>query len=665
MMSEDIELKQAAALIKTGRLDAAKSILSAYVKDFPESDLAWLLLSYALEEPRLQQASATRALRLNPQNEQAQARLNQLLRIQSPANPEASTQDFVNDILEIPDEDSLSDFEGYVSNTVSFEEELEQITNDTGSSRGDALGDFPVDSFLAYEDIEKTIGSEEDTSSGLKPKSVLIIACLFIGLISVGIISVKVFPKIFISKEDALKTAVAQTGTALATMNVGVHLPSTWTPSIVPTTTIGPTPTSTLEPTVTSTPIDTRTPRPSPTFEIMDPTMVAELELLQQHVSHLRGLSAIVNVNTHLISEIEVRGLLENYYFYSGGSDKEIQNTSRVLVMLGLIEPDYDLLTNTLNSLSAKGGGFYVQDTNQIFVIGEELTAIEKMVYVREYDHALINLNVNLARMSVFPSCEGNEDRCKAIQGLVGGDSTLLMQMWLEQSASPTDFEEIINHPLPNGILSEQDPPPYALRNLEFPSKEGKAFVETLLSNGDWSAVTQVYSYLPESTEQILHPEKYFSGERPITVPAVNLDSVLGEGWEKIKENTLGEWMTYLILGYGTYPMARLNESDAAGASEGWGGDHYQMYSNDETGETVLVVQWKWDQLSDTDEFASAMRNYLKNRFSAGEFLGPKRDCWSGNNQFTCLYSGDQQSLWIIAPSLDLIDVIADFYPDF
>jgi len=392
---------------------------------------------------------------------------------------------------------------------------------------------------------------------------------------------------------------------------------------------------------------------------------VAEMELLQKQVSEIRDFASSAEVNSHLISEAQVRPILESYYFYRGGSAEEIRDTGRVLVALGLIEPDYDLTTNILNSLTIMAGGFYLQDTNQIYVVGGQFTAVEKFAYVHEFNHALVNLNVNLNSMFVYPHCQGNEDRCKAIQGLIGGDSTMSALQWLEQSASATEYDEITKYQSPAWILPDGDPPPYALRNQEFPSSEGRSFVEALFKNGGWASVTQAYYQLPESTEQILHPEKYLYQERPVTVPGASLEMVLGSEWEQIERNTLGEWMTYLILGYGINPTARLNESEAVQASEGWGGDHYQVYYNDQTGETLLVVHWKWDQPSDANEFTGAMKYYLENRFSEEKMFEFSRECWSGNNQFACLYHHDIQSLWILAPSIDLVDSIQALFPDF
>jgi len=665
-MSVDIELRKAAAHINAGRLEAARSILSEYLKDFPESDLAWLLMSYVLEDPRLQQASATRALRLNPENEQAKARIDQLLQIQAPSSPEVTSEDFASDFERFyPNQDPLHPSPEQTSSTLSIEDRLAFVTLEAESSRRDYSGDYPVESLLTNEDIKRRRRHDLDSSRRLKPKTVFISVGLVILLVTIAFIMVRFFPGMFISEAAAFETSIVETVAALASEDVGLRLPASWTPTITPTITTTPIPSRTPRITSTPTPINTRVPRPSPTPNINDPAVIAEIENLQQQVSDLRRLSTFVKVNTHMISQVQVRPILENYYFYQVGSEQEISDSSRALVALGLIEPDYDLLTNMLNSITDSVGGFYLHEDNQIYIIGEQFTAVEKFVYVHEYSHALVNLHFDLNRMSVFPRCEGNKDRCGAVRALVEGDATLLRLQWLEQSASESDYDEIMSYQPPTWILPDQAPPPFALRNREFPTNDGTAFVEMLFSNRGWPGVSQAYFQLPESTEQILHPEKYFSGEQPIVVPGVSLETVLGAEWASIESNTLGEWLTYLILGYGANPKAQLNEGDAVRASDGWGGDHYQVYYNAESKETVLVVHWKWDQPSDMNEFASGMRFYLKNRFSEGEVVEAKRECWYGDDQFACLYDDYQQSLWIMAPSMDLVQSIDALYPDF
>jgi hypothetical protein len=559
-MSVDIELRKAAALINTGRLDAAKSTLSNYLKDFPESDIAWLLMSYVLEDPRKQQAAATRALRMNPGNEQAKARIAQLLQSQTPTIPESTADIPVNNLENsYPQHDPISHQEEQVSSPLNIEEQLASVIHNEELSQETYSVDYPMEAFLEEHTTDRNEVNGSDFTIRLKSRSFFISAGLVILLIAIGITLRKTFPGIFISEADVIKTSVAQTGTALAAANIGVKLPLNWTATITPTVTNTPTPSRTPTVTTTPTPLITRTLSPTQTQIVDDPVIASEIKLLQEQVYELRQLSTEVNVDTHMIPNSYVRPIVESYYLNQGGSEEEIRNTNRVLVALGLIESDYDLLTFQLNSLIDNIGGFYLHNTNQIYIIGDLFAAVEKYAYVLEYSHALANLHFDINGMSVYPHCEGNDDGCQAIRALIEGDARLLMSQWLEQKASPTDYEEIQTYQTPVWILSDQAPPQFSLMNKEFTYTKGKTFVETLFSSAGWPSVSNAYSRLPQSTEQILHPEKYFSGEEPITVPIVDLGPILGDGWNQIKSNTLGEWLTYLILRFGTDPIAQVS----------------------------------------------------------------------------------------------------------
>ena len=156
-MSLEIELRKAAALINKGRRESARSILSAYLQDFPESDLAWLLMSYALDDPRLQQASAIRALRLNPENEQAKDRINQLSQIRSPTDSGVKI-DLVDEVSTqySPDDDFFHDQEGQTSIPFPAIEMPGAVTSHAASSDRHSVGDFPIEAFLALDDLLET-----------------------------------------------------------------------------------------------------------------------------------------------------------------------------------------------------------------------------------------------------------------------------------------------------------------------------------------------------------------------------------------------------------------------------------------------------------------------------------------------------------------------------
>jgi hypothetical protein len=653
-MSVDIELRKAAAYISAGKNDAAYTVLSEYLRDFPDSDLAWLLLSYTIEDPRKQLASVSRALRLNPDNSKAKDRLERLsekISGQSSEEPASRSESIEDWPSFFPD--SQPRLNEWPSQPLSIEDRLAFVTLEAEASSGYMPSSYPAESFYTHMPLDQDSGLNVRKPRRIRLKNLLIGGVLLIVFITAVIIAVKFINGDFISKADAQATASVETAVALATSEAKRQLPPTWTPTITPTFTITPTPSG------------TPTPTASPTPNEPDPTLVAEIEILQQQAADLRQLPILEEVNVNIIMRSRVRPLLNEYYNSFADSLDQIEDLGIVLEALGLIYPNYDLLTNVLNSLADGVGGFYLHETNQIYLIGNRFTAIEKYIYAHEYDHALIDQHFNLNALNLYPNCEGDEDRCKAIQALVEGDASLLMNQWLMQAATLEEYDVIMNYVPPNRILVEQNPPPFAIRNNEFPYLQGLTFVDTLYARGGWARIDQAYTNLPKSTEQILHPEKYLSGEAPLNVPSVSLQGVLGDHWRLVRNNTLGEWMTYLILGYSVDPRVQVGELNAVRASEGWGGDNYQVYRNEETGDTVLVVHWKWDRPVDVEEFKDAMHFYLERQFSTRPVERTIDDCWESDRQVSCLYSADRQNLWIVGPSMELVQSLKILYPAF
>jgi hypothetical protein len=200
---------------------------------------------------------------------------------------------------------------------------------------------------------------------------------------------------------------------------------------------------------------------------------------------------------------------------------------------------------------------------------------------------------------------------------------------------------------------------------VNFPYNEGAIFVYSIYKwqNGYWAAVNKVYDNLPVSTEQILHPEKYLAGEKPVVMVVPDLQSVLGDGWTLIGSDSLGEFMTHLLLSYGADYLAEIPDETALTASAGWGGDHYVVYASPSGDQTVLAAEWNWDTANDETEFLAAMRDYLNARFRGEKPNPPTADCWSMNDQTTCLFHTNRNTLWILAPDMDTVKKVLSSYP--
>jgi ABC-2 type transport system ATP-binding protein len=76
---KDIDLERAADQLRSGEKDAARERLTLYLKEHPQSDVGWYLISFAVDVRSHQLEALERCLLLNPANKLAQTRQKLLL----------------------------------------------------------------------------------------------------------------------------------------------------------------------------------------------------------------------------------------------------------------------------------------------------------------------------------------------------------------------------------------------------------------------------------------------------------------------------------------------------------------------------------------------------------------------------------------------------------
>lgn len=612
-MSLPNELQRAAQLLKAEEKAAARELLVEYLKRQPESAVGWYLLSFALLNVEKQRQCLQRALAINPNMGPAKKRL-QLLAA------------------------------GAKRKAPSARRFASEPSRGIGVARSErAGGGVPRSQAMGLR-------LPRETRFWLVVGGVVFVLAGIVG----GFIFLRAMSDIFQDRRVAAETAQAATVRAQQTAGAPVALPPTWTPTPQPEPTATPTFTVTPTPTPTATPV---TP---------DPTTSAEMEIIEAQVAELRGLPSGEGATSYLIGSAQVRPYLEASFRAAGGTEEEINDMAHVLVALGLMRPDYDLYTNVLNSLSDSLGGFYVPWSDEIFVIGTRFTGVERWVYSHEFTHALVDQHHGIDNVGVYPLCKRSQDSCRAIEGLVEGDATLLMTQWLEQFGTTQDTDDILSYTPPSRTLPEEAPPPYTVPDISFPYVQGLEFVGFFYERGGWSEVDRLYASLPSSTEQILHAEKYLIGEGPRPVTEVEINSVLGEGWRAVDHNnTLGEWTTYLLLAYGAEAAGQVDPVVAEQAAAGWGGDRYSVFYREEAGETTLVARWVWDTQGDADDFARALRSVQDGRFAGNSVDLGRGDCWDSGDEVSCVLTAGQDTLWLLVPDRDLMSRLQTQFPEF
>ncbi len=284
-------------------------------------------------------------------------------------------------------------------------------------------------------------------------------------------------------------------------------------------------------------------------------------------------------------------------------------------------------------------------------VQGTGFHGTERLTYAHEYVHALQDQNYDLEKGLDYSdeACENDSERCAAIQALIEGDASLLEIAWLTNYATNQDLTDI--RKFYNNYHSPvyDNAPAFFQEDFIFPYLNGQTFVEHLHNQGGWLAVNQAYENLPVSTEQILHPERY-PDDKPISVSLPDMNVILGEAWQEVDKGVMGEWYTYLILAFGLNPQTRLSKSSAQAAAEGWGGDAYAVYYNDQDEKTVLVMRTIWETAEEATEFSTAFQQYAGKRFAPAQESSSDKIIWGSSETYSELHIEEAITTWLIAP---------------
>jgi len=155
--------------------------------------------------------------------------------------------------------------------------------------------------------------------------------------------------------------------------------------------------------------------------------------------------------------------------------------------------------------------------------------------------------------------------------------------------------------------------PSYLREILLFPYGYGASFLQyAWKQKPSWRFINEIYSHPPDSTEQIMHPEKYFSQiDKPKSVDAKAYADRLGPNWKIVYKNTLGEFSLGCLL------SLHFTNERAAKSAANWGGDQALLLENESGGEAVLI-RTIWDTAEDTEKFYAAMDEWFRRQYPNG-----------------------------------------------
>jgi hypothetical protein len=326
---------------------------------------------------------------------------------------------------------------------------------------------------------------------------------------------------------------------------------------------------------------------------------------IRQQVEAIRGLEPTADVDPVTIDAEQLRKNLEAEFDAENGA-ADLRFSEQTLIALGLLPKGSSLRDITLDFQAGQVAGYYSPDKKELYVVSRSggVGAAEKVTYAHEFTHQLDDQKFDLSKLGTDSS--NQSDRALAQLGLIEGDAVSVQNTWTIQTLTPRELGELVQASLdPVALEALGRAPAYLRETALFPYQDGMHFVTGLISRGGYDAVNAAYGEPPASTEQILHPEKYASGEEPKVVKIPKLfDPGLPAGWRALGQDTLGEFMFRLWLVQGG-----VEATQAATAAAGWGGDRLELYQSPNGSSLLLVTEW--DSLADASEFAAAAKAAL------------------------------------------------------
>jgi hypothetical protein len=286
-----------------------------------------------------------------------------------------------------------------------------------------------------------------------------------------------------------------------------------------------------------------------------------------------------------------------------------LRRSELLLKSVGALPRSVNLRRILVRLISEQAAGLYDPSTKKLYVAASFSLdkPIARIILAHEICHALQDQHFNIRKL--MKDVAHHDDQAMARLSIIEGDATALMANYAIQhlgNSSPLDFAEILTQE--QGALRAT--PYYLRKSLVFPYLAGQEFMLTATAHDVIGNKDGLFRRPPTSTEQIIHPAKYFERtDEPTRIPEWNPDL---DFLTTVSANSLGEFGILTILDLWKEPRAK----DIA---MGWDGDWLQVWTtstsqplelNDRTLEARgLSLSWAsaWDSDQDAEEFASGI----------------------------------------------------------
>jgi len=339
--------------------------------------------------------------------------------------------------------------------------------------------------------------------------------------------------------------------------------------------------------------------------------LCAEIPPLAEQLTKISGMPLRHPVPCDFISKDKIAEFL-NKRVKEVAKPEEVRAEELTLKKFGLVPADFDLAKSTVDLLTEQAAAFYDYDKKKLFVTDSTPNDSQQPVLAHEIAHAIADQNYNLGKF--IKQGRKSDDGSTARLAVMEGQATWLMSELLARKmgqslkGSPALLAAMsgINDNGAGQFPVFDKSPLYLRQTLVFPYTKGMLFQHAAFDRDGQQGFTEVFLKPPVSTQQILHPEKYFEGVKPTNpdVPEPKL-----KGFKSLVGGSLGELEHSILL------EQYVSKESAAEIAPHWRGSNFVLMENKKANRIVLLYASEWDSPDSARRFFQAYRQVLAKKW--------------------------------------------------
>jgi hypothetical protein len=344
----------------------------------------------------------------------------------------------------------------------------------------------------------------------------------------------------------------------------------------------------------------------------------AEIESTIAKLSEMTGLKPLKHVKHDTIDKQHLKQFLEDR-MREEVKPEEIRAEELALKKFGFVPQDFDLKKTTVDLMTEQAAAFYDYRKKKLFLLDDSATPEQNTVLAHELAHALADQHFHLER---YLRHGKSDDSSLARMAVMEGQATWLMYQMMAQKMG----QSLLTSPAIADTMSrmsdnasEQYPvmrtaPLYMKASLLFPYIQGFRFQQAIVQKMGKAGFAEVFRNPPDSSQQILHPDKYLAGIKQSVPDAPSMASA--SQYKTLTGGTVGEFDHSVLLEQYT------SKDDAKELAPHLRGGYFELLEDRRDKHVVLSYASEWEDAASAQRMFDAYQRVMKGKWKqmrAGE----------------------------------------------